>query len=334
MGRLLLRRLAQAALVIAGVVVLTFVIARLLPGDPAVAYAGPRASEVELARARELLRLDDPLGVQVAAYTQGLLQGDWGTSVRTRQPVLADLARVLPASLELVGLAMLVAVPVGVALGALAALAANARRAPTDVTVRLGSMLAVSFPVFWLALLLQLTLASRFGWFPVAGRGPDPLGPTGLVTLDAVLGGEPARLGPALRHLALPALALAAYPLGVVAQLTRAGLVEELRLEHVQLARALGFSRAAVIRRIALRPAASPVVALIALVFAYSLVNAFLVEAIFNWPGLGRYAADAIRSLDTPAIAGVTLIVALIYVLLNLVVDLVQAAIDPRVRAR
>lgn len=331
MGRLLLRRLAQAVLVVAGVVLLTFVITRLLPGDPAVAYAGPRASASELAAARELLRLDDPLPVQVGAYAGGLVRGDWGTSLRTRQPVLTDLGRTLPASLELVGLALLLSVPLGVVLGAGAAV-----RSPGagDVGVRLGSMLAVSFPVFWLALLLQLTFASRLGWFPVAGRGPDPLGPTGLVTVDAALRGEGAAVWQGLRHLLLPAVALAAYPVGVVAQLTRAGLLEQLGQDHIRVVRSLGLSRTAAAWRVALRPAAVPVVAIVALVFAGSLVNAFLVEAIFNWPGLGRYAADAIRSLDTPAIAGVTLVVALIYVLLNLAVDLAQAAIDPRIRAR
>ncbi|GAB3907193.1 hypothetical protein GCM10027612_79840 [Microbispora bryophytorum subsp. camponoti] len=152
--------------------------------------------------------------------------------------------------------------------------------------------------------------------------------------MDALITGNWPILTSTLAHLVLPALVIAAYPAGVVAQMTRAALIDESARDHARLERALGFGETAVLTRFALRPALNPVLSLIALVFAYSIVNGFLVEAVFNWPGLGRYAADSIRSLDTPAIAGVTLLVAVLYVVANLAVDLLQGVVDPRVRAR
>jgi peptide/nickel transport system permease protein len=336
--RYLTRRLAQAALVVAGVVALTFVIMRLVPGDPAVAYAGPKATPEELAEARRRFGLDDPLPVQLWNYVRDLLTGDWGTSLHTRQPVAQDLAIAFPASLELVGAALILAVAVGVPAGVLAA---RYRRRLPDVTIRLSSMLTVSVPVFWLALALQTVFAGNLGWFPIAGEYDTHLDRTSPLTLytnitavDALITGNWPILTSTLEHLVLPGVVMAAYPAGVIAQLTRAALIEEAGQDHARMERALGFGETAVLTRFALRPAAGPVLSLLALVFAYAIVNGFLVEAVFNWPGLGRYAADSIRSLDTPAIAGVTLLVALLYVLANLLVDLAQGMLDPRVRAR
>lgn len=337
MRRLLVRRLGQSVVVVLGVVVVSFLMARQIPGDAAVSAEGGRASEAQLEAARQRLGLDQPLPIQLWNYLRGLLKGDLGESLHTRQPVTADLARALPASLELVGAAILVAVVVGVPLGILAA---RYRRGPADVTVRLSSVVLVSAPVFLLSLVLQLVFATRLGWFPAASEYDAHLDVTSPLTvytnitiLDALITGNWPILASTVRHLALPALVLAAYPTGVVAQMVRASLVEEAAQDHATMARALGFSRLQVLVRFSFRPALGPVLSLLALVFAYALVNSFMVEAIFNWPGLGSYTTDAIRSLDAPAIAGVTLCVALIYVVLNLLVDLVQAVIDPRVRA-
>ncbi|MEU4573325.1 ABC transporter permease [Nonomuraea sp. ATR24] len=338
MARYLIRRLGQALLVVAGVIVLTFVIMRLVPGDPAVAYAGPKATPEQLAQARERFGLDEPVWVQLGAYVRDLVTGDWGTSLRTRQPVLDDLALAFPASLELVGAALLLAIAVGVPVGVLAA--RYKTRFP-DLGVRVASMLAVSVPVFWLALALQTVFASNLGWFPVAGEYDDSLNTTSPLTLwtnitivDALITGNWPIFTSTLRHLVLPALVVAAYPAGVIAQMVRATLIEEASQDHARLERALGFRETSILTRFALRPALNPVLSLIALVFAYAIVNGFLVEAVFNWPGLGRYAVDSIFSGDTPAIAGVTLLVALVYVLANLVVDLLQGVVDPRARAR
>ncbi|MGN9783999.1 ABC transporter permease [Nonomuraea sp. ZG12] len=337
MLRYLIRRLGQALLVVAGVVMLTFVVMRLVPGDPAVAFAGPKATPEQLAAARERFGLDDPLWAQLWNYVRDLVTGDWGTSLHTRQPVRDDLLLAFPASLELVGAALLFAIVVGIPVGVLAA---RFKTKFPDLGVRVTSMLAVSVPVFWLALALQTVFASNLGWFPVAGEYDSSLDTTSPLTLwtnitivDALITGNWPIFTSTLRHLVLPALVVAAYPTGVIAQMTRAMLIEEAGQDHARLERALGFGETSILTRFALRPALNPVLSLIALVFAYSIVNGFLVEAVFNWPGLGRYAASAISSLDTPAIAGVTLLVAVVYVLANLVVDLLQGLIDPRVRA-
>lgn len=338
MTRYLVRRLGQAALVVAGVVTLTFVIMRLVPGDPAVAYAGPRASPAELAAARQRFGLDDPLPVQLWNYVRDLIAGDWGTSLHTKQPVRDDLFLAFPASFELVAAALIIAVAAGIPLGVAAA---RYRGRLPDLSIRLSSMLAVSVPVFWMALALQTVFGSGLGWFPIAGEydtSLDRTSPlrvyTNITAVDALFTGNWPILTSTLHHLVLPALVLAAYPAGVIAQMTRAALIEESARDHARMERALGFGETAVLTRFALRPALNPVLSLIALVFAYSIVNGFLVEAVFNWPGLGRYAADSIRTLDTPAIAGVTLLVAALYVVANLAVDLLQGVIDPRVRVR
>ncbi|WP_327090158.1 ABC transporter permease [Nonomuraea sp. NBC_01738] len=338
MSRYLIRRLGQALLVVAGVIALTFVIMRLVPGDPAVAFAGPKASEEELAAARLRFGLDDSVPVQLWNYVRDLVTGDWGTSLHTGRPVRDDLMLAFPASLELVGAALVIAIVVGFPVGVLAA---RFKTKFPDFGVRVGSMLAVSIPVFWLALALQTVFASNLGWFPIAGEYDNALDTTSPLTLwtnitivDALITGNWPIFTSTLQHLVLPALVVAAYPAGVIAQLTRATLIEESGQDHARLERAIGFKERTILTRFALRGALNPVLSLIALVFAYSIVNGFLVEAVFNWPGLGRYAAASIKSLDTPAIAGVTLLVAIVYVLANLVVDLLQGVVDPRVRAR
>lgn len=336
MKRYLTRRIIFAAGVIAGVVILTFLLARLVPGDPAVAWAGPRAPASEIANVRKQLGLDQPLPVQIARYFVGVIQGDWGTSVHTHRPVLSDLRTAAPASLELVIFALLIAVAVGIPLGLLSA--AHSGRL-IDHLVRTGSIVGVSMPIFGMALVFQLLFFQQLHLLPVAGQfDPDtayahPLQTlTGMALVDSFITGNWAMLGSSFTHLLLPALVVAAYPAGVVTRMVRASVLDTLGETHVQMVRALGFSERTVFARYAMKLAWNPVAAVIALVFAYSLVNTFLVEAIFNWPGLGSYAAASIASLDTPAIVGVALFIALVYVLANLAVDVVQAVLDPRIR--
>lgn len=336
MTRFVVRRLALAALVVLGVVVLTFVVARVVPGDPAATWAGPRARPEQIERAREELGLDRPLPAQIGQYLAGIATGDWGVSLRTRRPVLEDIGRRAPASIELVTVAMLLAIGVGVPLGLIAA---RWKGGFPDMGSRLVAIVGVSMPAFWLAIVLQLVFFQRLHILPVAGSyDPDldytsPLRSiTNMPIVDSLITGNWAVLGSALRHVVLPAIVIAAYPVGVITRMVRASVLDTIGEDHVRMVRALGFSERSVFARFALRHAWSPVVAVLALVFAYALVNTFLVEAIFNRPGLGSYAADAIGALDTPAILGVTLFVAIVYVLGNLVVDIVQAVIDPRIR--
>jgi peptide/nickel transport system permease protein len=331
-------RLALGVLVVVGVVVLTFLIARVIPGDPAVTYAGPRASKAQLERTRRQLGLEKPVVVQLGDYLQGIGRGEWGTSYRTKRPVLSDLRRALPASIELVTAGLILALMIGLPLGLVSARYHG--QAP-DVLVRFISVIGVSLPVFWLALILQLVFAQRLGWLPSAGEYDPNLYYTSPLTsyvqmplVDALLTGNIPVLESAFSHLILPALVVAVYPAGLLARMVRASVLDTLGESHIRMVRSLGFGDRAILGRWALRPAMNPVVQVTALVFAYSLANTFLVEAVFDWPGLGSYAANSLQALDTPAVVGVTLIVAIVYVVLNLIVDIAQAFIDPRVRLR
>ncbi len=336
MRRLLLRRLPQTLLVAIGVGLVAFGITRLLPGDAASTWAGPRASREQLALVREQLGLDLPLPEQVVRYLAGLVQGDWGVSIHTRQPVLDDVLGRLVASLELVIVAMLVAVVGGLLLGM-----AGARwkgRWPDWLASAITAIL-VSAPIFWLGLLLQLTVATELDLLPVAGRYDrefrDAVGEgstTGLIMVDALLSLNGPLLISSISHVILPALVVAAYPTGLIGRLSRASLIETLGDEHIRMARAIGYAERTILLRFALRPSLGPVLAALALVFGYALGNTFLVENLFDWPGLGSYVADSISALDAPSIAGATVVVALAYLAANLVVDLLRPVVDPRLR--
>ena len=338
MIRYVVRRVALALVVVAGVVVLTFVIADVVPGDPAASWAGPHASAAQIARARHYLGLDQPLAVRIGRYFGGIVTGNWGTSIHTHRAVLSDLGTAAPATLELVIFALVIAVLVGIPLGL-----AGARwpGSLADHAIRGGSVLGVSMPVFWLALILQLVFAQRLRLLPVAGQY-DPnlifshplVSRTQMPVVDALISGNWSMLGSTLQHLILPALVVAAYPAAVMARMVRAQVLDIAGEAHVQMVRSLGFPERTVFGTFAMRLAWNPVAAVLALVFAYSLVNTFLVESVFDWPGLGSYAAASVSTLDTPAIVGVTLFIAIVYVASNLVVDLLQAALDPRIRLR
>jgi peptide/nickel transport system permease protein len=332
------RRVATAILVVAGVIILTFVISRVVPGDPAATWAGPHASAAQLAAARRFLGLDRPPAVQLASYFGGILTGNWGVSIHTHRPVLSDIGGAAPASIELVTAALIIALIVAVPLGLISA------RWPgraSDQIIRVGSILGVSMPIFWLALILQLVLSDHLRLLPAAGEfAPSllfthPLKQiTGFGLIDAPLTGNWPMFGSILAHMLLPALVVAAYPAGLLTRMIRAQVLDTIGDTHVQNLRALGFRERAVYGRFAMKLAWNPVISALALVFGYSLVNTFLVEAIFDWPGLGEYANASITALDTPAILGVTLFIALVYVTANLVVDISQAVIDPRIRLR
>jgi peptide/nickel transport system permease protein len=334
----LARRLALAIVVVAGVIVATFVIAHVIPGDPAASWAGPHATPAQLTAARRFLGLNRPLPVQIGGYFAGILSGNWGVSIHTHRPVLADIGVAAPASLELVISALILALLAGIPLGL-----ASARwpGKALDHSVRAGAILGVSMPIFWMALILQLVFAQRLHWLPSAGEYSPGLlfarplhKVTGLPVIDALLSGDWPMLGSTLSHLVLPAIVVAAYPAGLIARMVRAQVLDTVGETHVQMARALGLPERDIFGRYLMKLAWNPVSAAIALVFGYSLVNTFLVESIFDWPGLGSYAAGSISTLDTPAILGVTLFIAIVYVVANLLVDVLQAALDPRIRLR
>jgi peptide/nickel transport system permease protein len=337
-ARFLIRRTLLGLLVVAGVLALTFLIARVVPGDPAASWAGPHASPQQLAKARSALGLDKSAPAQIVDYFSGIVSGDWGTSIHTRRPVLDDLGTRLPPSIQLVVAGLILALVIGIPLGIVSAVWRG--RLP-DFFGRIVAVAGVSMPVFWLALLLQLLFFQRLHLLPVAGQydpGLDDTNPlttiTNMTVVDAAITGNFAVLGSALEHLVLPAVVIAAYPAGLVARMVRGSLLETMGETHIRMVRALGFPEWQVYLRFALKPALNPVISILGLVFAYSLTNTFLVEAIFNWPGIGSYAADSVQSLDTPSIVGVALVVALLYVAANFIVDVVQASLDPRIRLR
>lgn len=334
-GAYLLRRLALLVLVLGGIVVVTFFMVRIVPSDPARLYVGGRAHADQLEQVRHKLGLDRSLAVQFGLYVRGLLSGDLGHSLRTRHGVLADIIHFLPASLELIFVAMFIAIIVGVLLGA-----ASAQRRGTfvDHGSRVAAIAGVSLPAFFLAIILQIIFFRLLHWFPVAGQIDSVVEQshpvkaiTGMVVVDALITGNFVSFGDAAHHLVLPALALAAFPAGLVARMTRSAMVEALETDYVKMARAMGVRQRVIVLKYAMKNSLAPVFTVVGLMFAWALVGTFFVEQIFAWPGIGTYATDSILSLDYPAIMGVTIVVAFMYVFANLVVDLLIAWVDPRV---
>ena len=338
MIRYVVRRVALALVVVAGVVVLTFVIADVVPGDPAASWAGPHASAAQIARARHYLGLDQPLAVRIGRYFGGIVTGNWGTSIHTHRAVLSDLGTAAPATLELVIFALVIAVLVGIPLGlARRAVAGQPRRPrhPGRLGARRVHAGVLARPDPATGLRPATAAAAVAGQYDPNLIFSHPLvSRTQMPVVDALISGNWSMLGSTLQHLILPALVVAAYPAAVMARMVRAQVLDIAGEAHVQMVRSLGFPERTVFGTFAMRLAWNPVAAVLALVFAYSLVNTFLVESVFDWPGLGSYAAASVSTLDTPAIVGVTLFIAIVYVASNLVVDLLQAALDPRIRLR
>lgn len=330
-------RLAAGLTLVVGVSAVSFVLTTLVPADPALAVLGEAAFDnpaaVEAFRAR--YRLDDPLPVRYAAYAGALAQGDLGTSQRTGRPVSRDLAEFIPATLELAFVAITLAIVIGVALGTLAAVR---RDGWIDQVIRVVSLTGVSMPAFWLALLAFYFLSFRLGIFPGIGRLDPGVRPaeaiTGLYTLDALIARDWAVFRSAVSHTLLPGLVLAANSIGMLTRFTRTAVLEVLAEDYVRTARAKGLRGRRVITRHVLRAALVPVVTLIGLMFGSVLSGTVLVESIFSWPGVGRYAFLSANNLDVPAIAGVAMFVAVAYITINFIVDLLYGVIDPRIRIR
>jgi peptide/nickel transport system permease protein len=336
MLRFVTRRVGTSLGVLGVLTLLTFLLARVLPSDPAVVYAGPKARPDELARIREQLGLDDTIVVQYLTYMRDLVTGDWGSSLATKQPVLAELGDRLPPTLELIAAAMTLAVVAGVALGVLAA------RRPgrlLDGIIRVLAIGGVSMPAFWLGLLLQFLVVGRFALLPATGEFSNTLkfeSPistvTGFPMTDALLTGNWVALSDGMQHFVLPAVTLAAYPLGLIARMTRAAMLDALSQDYVFTARAYGLRERQVQWVLALRNALPPTLTITGLATAYAITGTFFVEVVFNWPGIGQYATQAMLAVDYPVIMAITLLGAVGYLVTNLVVDLAQARLDPRAR--
>ncbi|MFV3076925.1 ABC transporter permease [Niveispirillum fermenti] len=326
-----IKRLIGLVAVVLGVTMVTFIISRLIPGDPAQMLAGPRASAEAIARIRDTLGLDQPMLIQYGRYLADLLRGDFGTSIVTGRSVGADLAAVFPATIELVLVALALSTTAGIMLGTLAAVF---REGPFDYAVRLVASASISMPSFWLALVMLLLFYGQFDLLPGDERiGVDfdpPPTVTGFFLVDALTTGDFRLFCDVLRHLALPAATLALVSVGSMIRVSRTAMIEVLHQDYIRTAVAGGLSWGQVVFNHALRNALVPVVTLLGMEAAGLLFGAVIVESVFVWPGAGSYVLNAIFTLDFPVIMGFTVIVSVAYVMINALTDLAYRWLNPR----
>lgn len=326
------KRLFSLIWVVLGVSLITFVISHMIPGDPARLIAGDRATEDIVANIRSQLGLDLPLYHQYWNYLVDLAQGDLGTSIRTRRPVLDDLKAFFPATIELALVALILATLLGIPLGVISAIWRNK---PIDQIVRTISVTGISTPAFWLGLGLIVIFYGKLGWLPGGGRIAQGMAPpqhiTGLYLFDALVTGNTPVLVSALKHLILPAFTLGFVHLGVVARQIRSAMLEQMNEDYIRTARAYGLGQWTIVFRQALPNALMPSVTVLGLALGDLLYGAVLTETVFGWPGMGAYVVDSIQALDFPAVMGFAVVVSFVYVILNLIVDLVYRWIDPRI---
>jgi peptide/nickel transport system permease protein len=333
MLRFTLRRLILTIPVMLGLTILVFAIGRLLPGDPIALAAGPNATHADIERLSREFGFDKPVYVQYWDYLTGLMHGDWGQSIFTRRPVLADLGSFLPATLELVLAALVIAIAVGVPAGVLAAVYRD--RWP-DFLTRFACLGAISMPRFFLALMLQLAFAMALGWLPLTGRFPITMTPpptiTGLLTVDAFIAGNGIAFWTAMAHLALPAVATALSPLASIARMMRASTIDVLQQDYVTTEKALGLRPRLILCKYVFKNAFSATLTVIGLYIGWLLGGTVLVETVFDWPGIGLYATKAILTQDFTPVIGVTLMIGILFIASNLVVDLLYGVFNPKVR--
>jgi peptide/nickel transport system permease protein len=328
----LVRRLAFLVLVIIGVTLLTFVISHLVPADPARLLLGKEASAAQIAQLRHNLGLDQPLPVQYLDYMRGLLHGDLGQSTSSHRSVLADFKDYFPATIELTFYALLICLAVGLPLGVLSAIH---RDGIIDNVTRGVSIAGVSLPLFWLGLVLQAFVYGYLHLLPPTERLDPFVTPphtiTGMYTVDSLLTANWPVLGNALQHIIMPAVTLALASLASVIRVTRASMLEALDQDYIRTAKAKGVSRWRISYRHALRNALIPTTTLMGVQVGNLLGGVFLVEIVFSWPGIGFYSVQAIRAFDYAAIMGITVVIAVVYTVVNLLVDLLYAVLDPRI---
>ena len=329
----LLRRFALAGLMLFGLICLTFIIANVAPSDPAVLAAGPDAGRSQIEQARREYGLDKPLPEQFLRYVTDLARGDFGRSIATGRSVGSDLARYFPATLELCLLAMAIGLVVGISLGMLSALFKDQW---LDHITRIFAVSGIALPPFWFGLLLQLGFAVWLGWLPTSGRigvSTDPGDPiTGLLLIDALLRGNGALFWQGLSYILLPALVLSLPCLASILRVNRSEMVEALRADYITSARAHGVAPWRLVTVHALKNAMLPTLAIIGLRWGWMMSSTVLVETVFDWPGIGLYAVSSAIAGDFKPVMGVTLIVGLNFMLVNLVVDLLYGVLDPRLR--
>lgn len=330
-----LRRLLQAVFVLLGLSIVIFVIARVMPGDPVRLAVGARAPQWVVDQIREQMHLNDPLITQYGYWLRDALQGDFGISLVTRRAVAEDIVEFFPASIEVALLSLLFSVTGAIGLGMLST---RYKDQWIDNVVRVISYMGIVTPSFVFAIIFLLLFAFWLDWLPAIGRLSSKVEPpptiTRLYTIDALLAGQFATFWDALTHMMMPALALAMGSMAQEARITRASMSDNLSKDYIASARALGISEGQIMSKFLMKPSLIPTVSILGLDFAAGIGNAFLVELIFNWPGISRYGMNAMLSKDLNAISGVILTLGIVFVLVNIVVDIVVAQLDPRIRLR
>lgn len=327
----ILRRTAYAIPSLFGLLVFTFLMVRVVPADPAAALAGDNATPQQIAQIRHEYGFDRPLAIQLVLYLGQVLQFNFGESEYSHRPVGVDIRQRLPATLELTLSALLIATMFGIPLGVISAVYHN--RWP-DFALRLFSITGVAIAAFWFAIMLQMLFAMQLHWLPLRGRlGTDiaaPPGATGFLLIDSLVAGRFDAFWDALRHLILPAVTLSLGGLATITRFTRAGMLETLQKDFVQYERAVGYPQHRLIWIYVLRNSVIAAVTQIGLLFGALIAGAVVVEAIFDWPGIGDYAVEAILSADYKVMLAVTLLVGVVYTVVNILTDLVHGMLDPR----
>jgi peptide/nickel transport system permease protein len=329
---LVLRRLAWFVPTLLGLLAVTFVIARVIPADPVALVAGETATPAQVEALRRQLGFDRPLPVQFVDYVGRLVRGDMGTSLYTTRPIADDLALRLPATLELTLVAMVLSVALGIPLGVVSALWRNSA---LDHALRVVTVSGLAIASFWLGIMLQLLFAMRLGWTPLNGRlaGFPPPTVTGLYLVDAALSADGVAFRAALSHLVLPAATLAIPALATLVRFTRAGVLDVMQSNFVLYERAMGLPRRVIVWKYILRNALTSTVTQIGLLFGILLAGAVVTETVFDWPGIGTYAVNSIIRSDYNGVMGFTVWAGVIFIVVNLLVDVAHGFIDPRERA-
>lgn len=332
MLKYIVKRLIMLVPVIIGVTILVFFVTHMFSTDPAALILGQHATTDDINKLRISLGLNKPIIVQYWDFLTGLIRGNLGNSLFTRTPVWNEIMSRFPATIELAVTSIILAAIFGILMGVLSAIKQNSI---IDYISMIISLLGVSMPIFWLGLILMLVFGVQLHWLPVSGRiqiGLEPTKITGLYLLDSLLTHNMDSFKSALQHLILPAVALASYSTAIIARMTRSTMLEVVRQDYVRTARAKGLSERPVVLDHALKNALIPVVTVIGLQFGSLLGGAMLTETIFSWPGVGYYTADAILKTDYPVVQGAVIMLAVVFVLVNLIVDIIYAFIDPRIK--
>lgn len=332
MIKYIIKRLLMLIPVLIGVSIIVFFLLRVCAPDPASVVLGQHATDTAMEEWRDANGLNDPVVVQYFDFIKGAIQGDFGESYYTKTPVLTEIMARFPATIEIAVFAIILATVLGIVIGVIAAVKKNTI---IDNASMLLSLVGVSIPIFWLGILFIILFARNLGWLPASGR-IDPMlrpdGGSGFYLIDTLVQGDFAAFKDAVWHIILPGVTLALYTLAIISRMTRSSMLDALNQDYIRTARSKGISESRVIIKHGLRNALMPIVTVIGLQFGSLLGGAVLTESVFAWPGIGKYTVECIQKSDFPVIQAVVLIIATVFVLMNLIVDIIYAFLDPRIK--